>query len=579
MPFTSEESEVTPTMSKNTFDALSKLALRVCVDPGKHPSQWIYTVDDAWLHNGCAGLDEGPLFKQTPCYDTGQPLVIDVSTAKSYFKLDTATAKGDSPDLLVSAGVTDDRPHPDSVPAETLLDFISEHSDRNYGICFCTFEFFWENVKSINLPQNAVFFDIRHKLMDKDNKSDLKEKWGERLSETKVFVTPKWDALGIQIYFAFKLGLHGQATQCKVDHNHLLILSSNLFGNESENGREKDENGKTGEDRANALLSFSAIQTEIWKKAAEVKRSMARGEDGDRKLAGLLDRKGTEYTFIPMPKHRTDGLFETALAILHNSFREAADWKFKMERLRHDMESLWSDPRPHEEWGHVGPTSAKLTELKSCDWLPPEMSNRQQDVRGAYLVQWRIESGVLIKTFDDFLRHAVDFGSVNFSPLHDDLGKRRIELPTRPGILFMLSIAEFVRALAEKQPDKGQVTPNIDWEEQTELKLVIRLSDAEDQVNNLAQLLFDEGEGGSPGGSAATLRRCVNCQLKMLDYLLEGTTPIKIGDIALNGKALRNEALETWRYHKVHRQRTFPQFEQDKIIFWFAPAEARQVGA
>lgn len=558
-------------MSKNAFVALSNLACPVCIDPNRPPAQWIYAVDDAWLHFGCHGLNEGALFKKITASQSSEISPINIGQAKALLVRANTTIQPSNPSLSGSAQATNnDEKHPDQIPAETLLDFIAHHPEQNYGICFCTFEYFWEHVETINHPQNAVFFDIRHQLMEKDSDSDLKEQWKKALVATKVFTKPEWNSLGIQIYFAFKLGLHPSAPECKIDHNHLLILSSNLFGSEG-------ENGKTDKDRANSLLSFSAIQTAIWKKAAEVRKAITEGENGDPKLAGLLDRKGTDYTFIPMPKHKLDDLFETALAIFHNSFRKAAAWEFKLERLRLDIESLWTNPNEHENWGHIGAKSSKLNELKSSSWLPSDASIKYEDVRGVYLAQWRIEHGIFVKTFDDFLRHAADFGSVNFEDLPQDLDNIRLELPTRPGLLAMLAMADFLRALAEAKIDKGQKQPKVSWTAGREINLTIEFTGAVDKLEELGKKFLDGG--GSPGGAAATLRQYVNSQIAMLDYPLKNPSLIKLGDIIYNEQSLRNELLMTNDYHHVHPQRTFPQFDQDKIIFWFKSAEPRHAGA
>jgi hypothetical protein len=558
-------------MSKNAFAALSQLACPVCIDPNRPPAQWIYAVDDAWLHFGCDGLNEGSLFENIATTASSASSPINIGDAKIILAREITAIQSSTPSLSGSTQASfNDKKHPDQIPAETLLDFISQHPDQNYGICFCTFEYFWEHVETINHPQNAVFFDIRHQLMESDHNSDLKTQWGKALAATKVFPKPEWNSLGIQIYFAFKLGLHPKAPECKIDHNHLLILSSNLFGSES-------ENGKTDKDRANSLLSFSAIQTAIWKIAAEVRKAITEGKNGDPKLAGLLDRKGTDYTFIPMPKHKLDDLFETALAIFHNSFRKAAGWDFKLERLRLDMDSLWKNPNYHENWGHIGATSSKLNELKSSSWLPSDANIRYEDVRGVYLAQWRIEHGIFVKTFDDFLRHATDFGTVDFESFPEGLANARLELPTRPGLLAMLAMADFLRALAEAKTGEGQKQPKVSWAMDREIKLTIKLTGANEELKKLSKNLFDGG--GSPGGAAATMRQYVNSQIAMLDYPLKNPSPVKLGDISCNEQSLRNELLMTTDYHHVHPQRTFPQFYNDEIIFWFKSAEPRQAGA
>jgi hypothetical protein len=546
-----------PAMSQNSYDTLAALALRVCADQSKPPGQWIYAVDDAWLHCGHGQMQ--PLFDVR---NEGQNLenVISIEAAKHKMSRVTSgnTAKSASPYAALTSVSTQPQEHPDKIPAGTLLDFIAKYAEQNYGICFCTFEYFWHNAKEINQAQNTVFFDIRHQLMASDHNADLKEKWKEALSKTGVFDQPEATSLGIQIYFAFKLGLHPEAGECKINHNHLLILSSNLFGSEG-------ENGKTDTDRANALLSFSAIQTAIWKKAAQARIAVEAGNPEKTKLASLLVREGTDYTFIPMPKHKSDGLFETALEIFHNSFRNAASIDSKLAALWHDMELAWKD----YDWGHFLKTGStyqhQTANLHSFSWLLGDEDEKKAALRGIYHAAWREErdSTISVRSFAEFLKWHCEPDSVTFTPFTEQNGSvTRISLPTCPGILFALAMVFVLRQLATQKPPENRATPNVSWKRDADVVTVSIMLGNNGGVNDFKNKFF----GNVDGGSIRALNTLVNSQLSGLMLSHNNKT---IGDLQGNGSNLRERITATNGPSAVRRSKTLPAFSAESIQFSF----------
>lgn len=544
-------------MSQNNYDNLAALALRVCADATKPPSQWIYAVDDAWLHHGNGEMQ--PLFG-VPNGKQNWENVISISDAEAKMPkaAPAATNGGGNAYGATTSAPIHANEHADKVPAKTLLEFITSHLHQNYGVCFCTFEYFWQNAKDINQAHNAVFFDIRHQLMAADTKSDLKTKWKDALSKTGVFDNPDATSLGIQVYFAFKLGLHPEAVECRIDHNHLLILSSNLFGSER-------ENGKTDNDRANALLSFSAIQTAIWKKAAAAREALKTGNGADSKLACLLEREGTDYTFIPMPKHKSDGLFETALEIFHNSFRNAASFDSKLAALWHDMELAWRN----YDWGHFlntnGTYQHQSAPLHSFSWLLGNEDEKQAALRGIYHAAWKEEkaSAISVRSLTEFLKWHCEPNSVTFTPFTEQNGSvTSISLPTCPGILFALAMVCFLRQLATQKQNENRATPEVSWKRDADVVTVSIMLGNNGGVNDFKNKFF----AGSDGGSIRALRSLVDSQLSGLT--LSHNNKI-IGELPGNGSTLRERITATNGAAAVRRAKTLPAFSSDSIQFSF----------
>lgn len=539
-------------MSQHNYEDLAKLALFVCQDPSKPPAQWIYAVDDAWLHNG---VDKLPALFDLKKINGGvtQSAPVTIEKAKTFYytepaSRDKATTHG------LSGGVSaplDGRNHSDKIPAETLLNFIADRPDQNYGICFCTFEYFWEMAKVINQRQNAVFFDIRHQLMETDTNADLKSKWEEKLRSTKIFQTPNVESLGIQIYFAFKLNLHPSAGDCRINPNHLLILSSNLFGNEDMK-------------RTPVLKSFSDIQKTIWDKAAKAheKAGAERPDDGPSHLAKLLEYEPTRFTFFPIPKQETGGLFKTALAIFHNSFRTAASIDAKLDALWHDMGVAWKG----YDWGHFksnnGEYEHRSAELHSFSWLFGDDDEKQASLRGIYHAVWKEEkaSAISVRTFAEFLKWHCEPDSVKFVPFNEKNGRvTRISLPTCPGVFFGLGLVHFLRNLAAPKDGETRQKPEVTWKEDADVVTMEISLGANGGVEEFKQKFFS----GKQGGSTRALNELVNAQLAGLSFSFNN---VKIGDIPGNGKTIRDQLISQTG---VRRSKTFPAFENNLIKFSF----------
>lgn len=555
-------------MSQHTFENLAKLAVKACNDPTKSPVQWIYAVDDAWLHSGFSDNDK----QRSPVFDNailcGNGLETKkVAEVKSALEV-KRTALKEAPKTEGSAdafGNTETMPasEADSGDLNTaiaLLEFVTKHVELNYGVCFCTFEFFWTQIETINDFKNAVLFDIRHQLAIADTSSGLTKAWDDKLQATGIFgmlqneneqpnAVVDLQILGFQIYFAYKLGRILGAETRNINPNHLAILSSNLFENVG--------------NREGALQSFLNLQKTIWTAIAT--------QPNSRGTFTPLD-----FTFVPLPKHQDQGLFNTGLDILHNSLRRAASWTFKSSCLLSDMESLWVSSEEDEKWGHVADGDATAKTLKCSGWLHGNGLFKKADLRGLFLVQWREEHGVSVKCFDSFLRWAVDHGTVGFRSLDNGINDARVEFSTRPGILYVLAMALFIRGLAHGSDKPGCVKPVAFWSiDQSQVTLTIKLTDS--GVRDLEEKFY-QSEKGTKDGAASSLRRVAAAQFLMLDTKL-GDPSATIGDIERHRTTLRQKIADKSEGNHYPPHSGAPHFSGDSIVFYFPKASPPKSGA
>ena len=585
-------------MSQNTFDNLATLALYVCAEPSDPPDQWIFAVDDSWLHHGWQGNGATsklqPLFKVTE-RSSSQAVTPSQAREQMVFSESSEEVSSSAIQLLSEPERT---PHHDGPVANALLKFI-DHHQRQYGICFCTFEYFWTNITRINKAQNAVFFDIRHQLAESDTAADLATSWTNALdaywklnplteqngttTRTSPFIFDH-DVLGFHLYFALKLGWIPNAPTNRIGDNHLLILSSNLFETaeldressednpqaESKSVVQSLENGKTpisnavrqqilqilkSKDRESAFQSFLRVQKAVWDRIAK----------GDK-----FKHKGLDFTIIPIPKGKQGGLLDTGLTIFDNTFQNAASWDAKLDALWHDMALSWQQ----FDWGHYQQEGSnwqhQRADLHSAAWLPSDDSLKQKALRGMYYVNWKQEnaSTISVGTLAEFLEHHCETGSVNFTDADQNCKTSPVSLPSCPGILFAFALVHLLRELATKKENgenrPNRTTPKVSWSRKmTTVKMTIQLEQAEDGISKLKSGLFG---GADPGGTIQALKNLVCAQLAILD--VKNCANKMIGDIGKGGIALRDK-LTSESAETQPAGRTLPSFDANSICFYF----------
>jgi hypothetical protein len=540
-----------------TFDYLAEKALFVCKDVSQPPQQWIYAVDDAWIHDGFtdeeSGSHKGALFEalRSDVCSRQNPF-----TAESVLERINHKAKITIPSPEEEFSSSSSEPaaqrHQDHTSAETLITFIQSKAEHNYGLCFCTFEYFWAHIKEINAPENAVFFDIRHQLAAS---TSLAVDWQQKIKALGIFEDAsagQMSRLGLHLYFALKLGRLPQSNpiKCNIGPNHLIILSSRVF--DKEPGKEL------------LLQAFLSVQKEIWKATAKAN------------TAGNADRQGLDFTFIPIPKTADDDLFNTGLEIFHNTFQNAASWTARELDLRTDMETIWRgfDQPGSEAWGHVAITRTDFSALRSTSWLPTE--RRIEALRCLYLAQWRREDAITVDTVRKFLQYAVDSDGVEFVPLTNGLGNSRVFLPTRPGILFVLGLGLFLREL---QPGgkEGRVKPQVRFEEDgAQVILNIQINNA--AIQKLKTYFFAKEKKAS--GATSALWNVALAQGRMLDHVI-GPKEAELAVGMIRGpseETLKEQLVKQENHVCLDVAKSHPIFSNDAILFRFPVAPEKTVG-
>lgn len=579
-------------MSKNTFDTLANLGLYVCHDPTKPPSQWIYAVDDSWLHFGWEGKTEFPPLR--PVFD---PSILTGQNGETLGtkehpwglkdvreKLPTGEGKErqDEAVELENEGAEKPNVHPDGPVVRKLLEFTEDSLGR-YGICFCSFEFFWSKINQINRPENAVLFDIRHQLARSDASAGLIEDWQKafdsywRAFETGT-VSPftfEFDLLGFHLYFALKLGWIPGAPERRIGENHLLILSSNLFETaERESVRTKgssqdykaslfsmleEETPNTQtlrqeltkildeRDRGSAFQSFLRVQKAVWDRIAT--------GDGSK-------YKGLDFTIIPVPKSLDGGLLDTSLAILNNTLKKAASWKAKEKALLEDIKTActgFGSPTV-AGWGHVEMLT-DLSSLRSVSWLPADDGDRRDTLRSFYLCQWRLGGSVSLRTLREFLIYVADRDAACFATIDDAVSNKRVFLPTRPGVLFALALGLFLRALDHRGKERRS-EPQIRFKSnEGQARMEIQIGDA--GVLDLKKKFF----ACKPSGAACALRIVAQAQAQMLEHVIAED---RLGEVnGVGYMELRQKLVEDEVHACLDVAKTHPIFASEQIVFLF----------
>ena len=327
----------------------------------------------------------------------------------------------------------------DAMTAIKLIRFIQKRFDAgmNYGLCLCSFEYFWMNVESIDLPHNAVFFDLSHTLAESgtpglgNGELGLKSTWKTLLEGCGLFTTENdnydMKRLGWYLHYALKFGRAGSRDrsglprcQSRISFDHILIISSAIAG-DAVKGRD-------------AIGEYLQIQNAIWTTLGENSKGVRPGH----------------FTFAPLPKVFTDERFTTALNIFSNSFSHAASWEEKVTMLKEDMLWLWKK----REWGHLRGTDNRenlLRHLKWSDWIAPvENDDFCKDLCGLYHLDERDCLSITGATLCDFFRYSIP----RCEAVVNGRWNIRYFVPCRPGIAVLIGMVLFFDQLSKKKEQR-----------------------------------------------------------------------------------------------------------------------------
>jgi len=453
------------------FEELAKLFLKV-QPPGDEPYQWIYAVDDAWFHPQSSTVlikdkDTDPLKSCEPVFDFDlvgnenenqiiERNAIGTPVAPVPSPTNDASPLGHSGPMVTPSNISGFSARMREALAKTgtdrdvvgeLFRFILDQHDigNRYGICFCSFEWFWMNILEIDQPQNAVFFDIRH-LLGKDGSvitragseldvGQLREDWKTALEEiglfSKIAQPAHMERLGWHLHYSLKFAKvpNQVGHHSAIAANHIQIVSSAV---------------NPGSGRPDAMSDYSEVQGFIWGKLAPLGGTPVEDITPDR------------FTFSPMPK---DAAMATGLSIFNNSFRHAANWGAIRKQWCKDIKGFYEfRPDGHYHSPQEAVTDAP-TRFRWRTWFPNEVKGLVTDplflnsryYNGGACAFSQISIDVLLK----LLAHS---GVREFPKLWSGFDNRTVTLPSCPGFVFVFLLIDFAHALG---PKNGRNAPAI----------------------------------------------------------------------------------------------------------------------
>lgn len=489
------------TAPPDCWESLCGAAIFCCKVPENKPFQWIYLVDDAWFHP--QGIDlkgaETPL--QPPIFD--EPSLSPVPWNHAKEKLESkaqgmaAAHQGnreEEEEEIVGPGVKIEKPFNDAEIALLLGNLAVE---RGYGICFCSFEYFWTHyTDEINRPFNAVFFDINHAIRGVAACGNLDVRWKDELKATglypdKVIANPLLH--GWLLHYAIKLGCK---THCRsvIDHSHILLISSNFSSKESTGDR-------------SAAGQFGTVTLEIWNQLFSAK-------DGGKDTEEIApDARMADFGFTPFQKvaRSTDDKAEMltkGFDFFDRSFSKQGGWKTIKVMYERDLEwakeNAKSDADPtrihFEAWKH----SNCRPFLLWTSWLRTD-GKWLSDLKGAYdSVDPRS-----LPTVDLFVR-IVKSSGIHWAKdlvVPNGFSGWALEFPRAPEIEIITRIIDFLSSLTpipgvmviKGDPSSGRrKDPEISLrvEEDTN-RLILQISMPERGVSKLKEKLTNCENGGA----------------------------------------------------------------------------------
>ncbi|MBE0541754.1 MAG: caspase family protein [Verrucomicrobia bacterium] len=531
------------------FETLAKMHLRIFVHQEKRPFQWIYAVDDSWFwpSNWSLKISETEWKSVIDERLSDKEVAIGTTSISEESHLVARKAGSVTPLIVSSAAEGDDlsilkaslnKPNiDDATTAKKLIEFIQRSSEAgmSYGLCFCSFEYFWKNAASIDLPHNAVFFDLSHQLAqngtDNGSRLNVAKDWEALLNGCDLFTTERNEydmtRLGWYLHYALKFGKAGNGNgdgsrlQSRLYSDHILIISSAIAG-DAQNGRD-------------AIGEYLQIQNAIWTKLGANSTGIRPGH----------------FTFAPLPKVFTDVRFTTALNIFSNSFRYAASWDNKLAMLKEDMLWLWKE----KQWGHLTCGDKRenlIPRLKWADWISPvENEDFLMDLCGLYHLDKRDCLSVTGTTLCDFFRYSIPECNV----VVNGHGNIRYSLPSRPGIAVLIGIVHFFHQLSKKKRPTD-VDPKL-MATCSEGQFTVTVTVNPECVNKL-KTVYDNGNSDDHGSSSA-LVELKNAGVDVITDILKDEL-----DLTLHGCKMSCKL-------KSENNGPVPvKFENDKFIFLFS---------
>lgn len=475
------------TLAMSTFNELSEYSTRICKDPAHPPIQWIFSVDDAWFHPTDFSPSEHML--NQPIWQERKGICIPVSDAQvvlnsreesSARSLSTRRSRRSADDAAASSGLSMAEKVHDAAVADMLVEFAK---DNDYGICFCSFEFLWQNFqKTINGPQNAIFFDLNHQIAG-ILQNTLQTQWAEKLKGLGLFDKKTLNdtkIYGWLLYFAIRFG-QLEKVKCAVDPNHLLLVSSAIAG---QAGLSED-----------AMTQFLQVQLSMWTKLSADE-------------AGIRDRQMTDFSFAPLPKVVTKGdpnanLLDTGLKIFNNTFCKAASWPAVRKLLLEDLLFLWSEAGEahdaNERFSRLKP------DLRCYGWVyPVDGAVGDNGLRGVHYCHAESSERIAAKSVETFLKLASPQLCAGLS-LPNRCSDWMLSAPTYPCLSFLIGIGDLIDNLSKVGGHATYTLPEVTLGECNDggsPKLRIKITTSAANVLRAKSTCHDKIEDGSSATGA-----------------------------------------------------------------------------
>jgi hypothetical protein len=409
--------------------------MKCCEDPNKLPFQWIYLVDDAWFHPEGITFD-GDLNPPIINEQNLSPIAWEKTKAmlEEKAKSEQGMSQSEEEEEEISGGAAkSEKPFND---AEIALLIGNLAVEKGYGICLCSFEYFWDHYEEeINRHYNAVFFDINHALRSKEACKSLNTFWEQKLSETMLYSKTVINSPlihGWLLHFAIKLGCKNR-TRAVMDHSHILLISSRFSI--------KD----TATDPS-AAGQFGSVTLDIWTNL------FAAGDE-----ARVIDPNArmADFGFTPFQKvvHSTESkaqMLENGFKFFDRTFSKQGQWSTIRKLFQQDL--AWARGNASDYEGiHFDESSAESArgQLRWTGWI----SDWQSDLKGAYDERAN-SSAMSMGLFLRILKASAVKGMQALQLPNECCQEFSVEFPKKPEIEVIAHILDFADALSAAREDR-----------------------------------------------------------------------------------------------------------------------------
>ena len=425
------------------WESLAGSAIKFCSDAGAPPMQWIYMVDDAWFHP--QGLNfanvkkefensNGGISFNEPIFSPAEETFTSWNTGKSTLSNDgKSSSKGQSDsdenqEELNKTGGHAKKPFADKEIAILLGDLATE---RGYGICFCSFEYFWTYYKDeINQPYHAVFFDINHALRGLRQCDELNKIWQEKLQSTGLYSDTTINVPGLHgwlLHYAMKLGC-APLPRTKIAPSHILLISSNFAqGLEGGSSTPQPEKSPDPQPEKNPASQFGTVTLDIWTKLFDPNnKGSLEGLDPDARMA--------DFGFSPFQKvvrsvETRAQMLNKGFEFFDRTFSKAASWEDLRQRLLKDMLYLWDE----YVMGHNA-SQADKAKLRGIEWI--DATDRDGTLMGTHhFATDHRPLTITAKSLLVFLRQALRLPQLKLPSGTEDW---KLVYPTSPGVAYLI---------------------------------------------------------------------------------------------------------------------------------------------